>query len=54
MAISFSSVDEGTTQIEIEHRGWERLGDAAQAWRDRNYAAWDTLLPSYREVVAAG
>jgi uncharacterized protein YndB with AHSA1/START domain len=54
VAISFSSVDESTTRIEIEHRGWERLGADAQAWRDRNYAAWDTLLPRYREAVAAG
>jgi uncharacterized protein YndB with AHSA1/START domain len=52
VAISFSSVDERTTWIEIEHRGWERLGADAQTWRDRNYAAWDTLLPRYREAVA--
>lgn len=54
VAISFSSVDEGTTRIEIEHRGWERLGDDAPAWRDRNYSAWDTLLARYCEAVAAG
>jgi uncharacterized protein YndB with AHSA1/START domain len=54
VAISFSSVDEGTTRIEIEHRGWERLGTDAQTWRDRNYAAWDTLLPRYCEAVASG
>jgi Activator of Hsp90 ATPase homolog 1-like protein len=34
-----------TTRIEIEHRGWERLGDEADEWRHRNRAGWDTLLP---------
>jgi hypothetical protein len=53
-AISFSSIDDTTTRIEIEHRGWERLGADGRAWRDRNYAAWDTLLPRYRDAVAAG
>jgi uncharacterized protein YndB with AHSA1/START domain len=52
VAISFTSIDESTTRVEIEHRGWERLGTDAETWRDRNYAAWDTLLPRYREALA--
>ena len=39
------------TRVEIEHRGWERLGADAEVWRDRNRAGWTTLLPHY--VVAA-
>ncbi len=35
------------TRIEIEHRGWERLGAGGQDWRDRNRAGWETLLPHY-------
>jgi hypothetical protein len=35
------------TRIEIEHRGWERLGSAAAEWRERNRAGWRTLLPHY-------
>jgi hypothetical protein len=35
------------TRIEIEHRGWERLGGGGADWRDRNRDAWWTLLPHY-------
>jgi hypothetical protein len=33
--------------VEIEHRGWERLGGAAGEWRERNRAGWQALLPHY-------
>jgi uncharacterized protein YndB with AHSA1/START domain len=39
-----------STTVEIEHRGWERLGAEGEDWRDRNRAGWATLLPHY--VVA--
>jgi hypothetical protein len=39
--------------VEIEHRGWERLGADAQTWRDRNGGGWATLLPHYQAAVAA-
>jgi len=45
--IRFRGQDDGTTRVEIEHRGWERLGAAAPEWRDRNRAGWETLLPHY-------
>jgi hypothetical protein len=48
-----TSIDERITRVEIEHRGWERLGAEAAAWRERNYAAWDTLLPRCREALSA-
>ena len=51
--ISFHELDRGRTRVEIEHRGWERLGHGADGWRDRNLAAWGGLLPRYREAVAA-
>ncbi|MGZ4322383.1 MAG: SRPBCC domain-containing protein [Solirubrobacteraceae bacterium] len=53
VAISFIAIDDRTTRVEIEHRGWERLGVEADAWRDRNYAAWATLLPRYRDALSA-
>lgn len=53
VAISFISTGEGTTRVEIEHRGWERLGTEGDTWRDRNYAAWGTLLPCYRAALGA-
>jgi uncharacterized protein YndB with AHSA1/START domain len=51
--ISFTSIDGRSTRVEIEHRGWERLGARAESWRDRNYAAWGTLLPRYRDSLAS-
>ena len=48
--IRFTSCPDGT-RVEIEHAGWERLGDAADVWRERNHGGWTTLLPHF--VVAA-
>jgi Activator of Hsp90 ATPase homolog 1-like protein len=48
--ITFTERGDRTTRVEIEHRGWERLGDAA-SWRERNRQAWSTLLPHYKEAV---
>ena len=40
------------TRVEIEHRGWERLGADGETWRGRNELGWSTLVPHY--VTAAG
>jgi hypothetical protein len=42
-------VDQGnsTTRVDIEHRGWERLGTRGPSWRDANRAGWDGVLPHY-------
>ncbi len=45
--INFVPVGPGATHVEIEHRGWERLGDTAPLWRDRNQIGWNSLLPHY-------
>jgi uncharacterized protein YndB with AHSA1/START domain len=51
--IRFVPRDDGLTRVEIEHRGWERLGAVEGVdWRDRNRGGWATLLPHY--VAAAG
>jgi Activator of Hsp90 ATPase homolog 1-like protein len=42
------------TRVEIEHRGWERLGRAAQQWRDQNQAGWQSLLPHYLAAAEKG
>jgi activator of Hsp90 ATPase-like protein len=49
--IRFVAAGEGTTRVEIEHRGWEALGAEAETWRDRNHDGWATLLPWF--VAAA-
>ena len=51
--IRFIPTSATATRIEIEHRGWERLGADGPAWRERNQGGWDTLLPHYRAAVDA-
>jgi hypothetical protein len=52
--IRFVDLAPGRTRVDIEHRGWERLGRDGQAWRDRNGGGWSTLLPHYRAAAALG
>ena len=51
--IRFVDRGDATTRVEIEHRGWERLGADGESWRDRNLGGWSTLLPHYEAAVAA-
>jgi hypothetical protein len=46
--IRFVASGESATTVEIEHRGWERLGQDALAWRERNMAGWQSLLPHFQ------
>jgi hypothetical protein len=50
--IRFVDRGDATTRVEIEHRGWERLGAEAETWRDRNHGGWATLLPHYMAAAA--
>ena len=52
--VEITFVDSGaaTTLVEIEHRGWERLGDRGQALRDANTAGWNSVLPHYIQATA--
>jgi uncharacterized protein YndB with AHSA1/START domain len=52
--IRFIARDPGHTRVEIEHRGWERLGTQADTWRDRNRAGWQTLLPRFAAAITQG
>jgi uncharacterized protein YndB with AHSA1/START domain len=45
--IVFHEIAGSSTRVEIEHSGWERLGDIGQSWRDANRAGWDGVVPSY-------
>lgn len=51
--ITFESVDVERTRVEIEHRGWERLGAAGIERRDRNRGGWAGLLPHFIEAAHA-
>jgi len=52
--VRFVAHGEGATRIEIEHRGWERLGARGVAWRERNHAGWESLLPHVKEAMGKG
>jgi activator of Hsp90 ATPase-like protein len=49
--ISFVDQGNGTTRVEIEHRGWERLGTGGPSWRERNHQGWSSVLPSYADFA---
>lgn len=50
--IVFRELPGSSTRIEIEHGGWDRLGEAGPAWREANHAGWDGVTPGYREACA--
>jgi uncharacterized protein YndB with AHSA1/START domain len=52
--ITFVGEGDAHTRVEIEHSGWEALGDEADAWRDQNRAGWDALLPHFAAAVREG
>ncbi len=45
--IRFSEQGSETTRVEIEHRGWEKLGDGCPGWRDTNRGGWKGTVPRY-------
>lgn len=45
--ITFHARDDGSTRVEIEHSGWERLGDEGRRWRDANLGGWTSLWPHF-------
>jgi hypothetical protein len=55
--IRFLARGADATRVEIEHRGWDRLGPdpkTAQPWRDRNQANWQSLLPHFIKAITEG
>jgi uncharacterized protein YndB with AHSA1/START domain len=50
--IRFIDRGDQTTRIDIEHRGWERLGSRGQTLRDANAGGWETLLPYYVNALS--
>jgi uncharacterized protein YndB with AHSA1/START domain len=48
--INFVDQGDATTRVEIEHRGWERLGSRGSSWRETNLGGWNGVLPHYREA----
>ncbi|HXA43453.1 MAG TPA: SRPBCC domain-containing protein [Candidatus Solibacter sp.] len=52
--IVFTELPDATTRIDIEHKGWERLGEKAQPWQDANRWGWEGVLPPYQTACAEG
>ena len=52
--ISFTPESGERTRVDIEHRGWDRLGNHAEDRRERNERGWAGLLPHYVEAVNRG
>jgi len=52
--VRFLDRGDAVTRVEIEHRGWERFGDAGEQWRQRNLAGWQTVVPHFQAAVAKG
>jgi uncharacterized protein YndB with AHSA1/START domain len=44
--VTFSPIAGGTA-VRLEQRGWERLGDAGAACKERTHAAWSTITARY-------
>jgi hypothetical protein len=49
--IDFHDDGDGMTRVEIEHRGWERLGANGSDWRERNQTGWGALIPHFTEFI---
>jgi Activator of Hsp90 ATPase homolog 1-like protein len=51
LEVRFSPEGEGT-RVELEHRGWEILGQRASEIRSSYESGWSTVLGYYTEVLA--
>jgi uncharacterized protein YndB with AHSA1/START domain len=49
--IRFVARDSATTRVEIEHRGWERLGEVGAERRNQNRRGWQALVPAFEAAV---
>jgi hypothetical protein len=49
--LTFVDLGDGTTRLDIEHAGWDRLGAEGRVWREANTNGWGALIPNF--VAAA-
>ena len=45
--VRFSYESDGVTRVDLEHRGWERAGEGAEAMRENYAGGWDVVLAKY-------
>jgi uncharacterized protein YndB with AHSA1/START domain len=51
LEIRFVAEGDRATRVELEHRGWERLGDRAAASRDNYDNGWAPVLDHYVDAT---
>jgi uncharacterized protein YndB with AHSA1/START domain len=49
--LRFVDQGDGTTRLQIVHRGWERLGADGEPYRQANTAGWNSLIGPYRRAA---
>ena len=52
IAFTEDAEHEGSTRVDIEHRGWERLGARGTERRERNQRGWQGVLPAFEAACA--
>jgi uncharacterized protein YndB with AHSA1/START domain len=52
--IRFVDAGEDRTRVEIEHSGWERLGERAHQRREGNRLGWTSVYPHFVEALERG
>jgi uncharacterized protein YndB with AHSA1/START domain len=51
--VRFTALEPDHTRVELEHRGWERLGDLAAEIRDNYRDGWPRVLGSFASTAMA-
>jgi uncharacterized protein YndB with AHSA1/START domain len=51
--VRFSDEGEGSTRVDLEHRGWEQLGAEAQAARGNYGEGWAMILGRFNQKAEA-
>jgi uncharacterized protein YndB with AHSA1/START domain len=51
--LRFTEVSDGTL-VELEHRGWESLGDRAAETREAYQSGWPAVLSRYQAACSSG
>jgi uncharacterized protein YndB with AHSA1/START domain len=50
--ITFTAAGPSATRVDIEHSGWERLGQRGPGWRDTNLGGWNGVISVYQTTCA--
>jgi uncharacterized protein YndB with AHSA1/START domain len=50
--VRFEPIGTGRTRVEIDHTGWERLGEPAVERRARNRQGWESVVPHFTAATS--